>query len=244
MAKSKSRKVKKRRQSANRLLYMKERRRISNMVRRLRSKGYDISIADIAGNIPKRVTKQAIAKLQKIRSSQQALEQAQKKQTIKRIEISPPVEVTTSAPTMEEIAIQNFRDKFENYHSEVYKAINQWIDYVLKHFGEQALIDALDDIAYEGIELSSYGGYLIPPGDLELYLHKISHFIMGDENSDLQDLTQEVMNIIEAYNSDLTDYETEDWGSWSFTGSRKNIGTYSQLSQQEKLKLLKDLGLA
>lgn len=237
MAKSKKRKSRK--HSANRLLYMKERRRISNMVRRLRQKGNDISIKDIAGDIPKRVTKQAIHRLKQIKSSKQAFEIASKNRVIPKIQKPAPQPEIYA----EDLAIQNFRDKFSQYHAEVEAAINKWIDYVLDRYGEEALMEALDAIEYEGVELSSYGGYLIPPGDLELYLHKISHFIVVDGLDDLSAITEQVTQIISEYDNDLTDYETADWGSWSFTGTRSKIGLFSELPYEEKLQLLRELGL-
>lgn len=215
-----ARKRKKKKSSVNRLQYMKQRKRLSSMVSRLRKQGYDVNLATVAGDIPKRITKQAIQRLSNIRSS---------KELVKKLKLTKQQapQVTTKAPTLNDLIMQNFQDKFSNYHHAVQNVIMQWKDAVIETYGMQAFLDALEDADYEGIELSDYGGYLIPPEDLSLYLNRLTHFILPDKSDTRLDIfTSQVDQIINEYELTLPEYELEEYGSYYSKGSRGWAGHY------------------
>lgn len=217
MASKRKRKKASKRTSLIRQQYMKERRRVSSMVTRLRRKGYDVSLSDIVGDIPKRVTKKRLEEIQSITSSKVAL--SSYKETHKAE--PPKIEEKVTIMTADDYAILLFREQFEHHQVEVQAAVSKWINYVIKNFGKRALSEALDDIAYEGISLSDYGGYVIPIEDLALYLQKISHFIVGDKKGDLFELVNEVERIGQEYGTVIQDYDVEAYGSWHNKKSRR-----------------------
>lgn len=206
-------KRKKKTLSANRQLYMKERKRLTSMVSRLRKQGYEISLKDIAGDIPKRVTKKKIDDLKKIRSSKEIIKS--KKLTKKQKPKVQEIPVKEDIPSMDDIIIDNFKQKMSDYHPLVREAVYDWLNYIVDNFGMEELSYALDSAEYESIELATYGGYVVNPEDLSLYLHRLSHFILGNENTpDLLEITQKVEDIIQQYEVELSEVELSEYGSW------------------------------
>lgn len=206
MARGTKRRRKKR--TKNQQLYAKQRKRISSLVTRLRKKGYDVSLSDIAGQIPKRITKKEIERLSKIKRAKDVIKDFDL-QKITFDEVDIPI-------SDEDLIIQNFKDQFIDHARDVQDAVYSWMDYVIKEYGFEEFSDALDTAEYEGVNLSSYGGYLVDPGDLALYLHKLSHFIIGGENSPpLEELTNKVESIISNYTAIVDEAELSSFGSWN-----------------------------
>lgn len=204
MARKKRRRKKK---TVNQQLYAKQRKRLSSLVHRLRKKGYDVNLSDIAGQIPKRITKKEIERLSKIKRAKDVI----KDFNLQKITFDDVVIPISD----EDLIIQNFKDQFIDHAREVQDAVYSWMDYVIKEYGFEEFSDALDTAEYEGVNLSSYGGYLVDPGDLALYLHKLSHFIIGGENSPpLEELTNKVESIISNYTSIVDEAELSSFGSW------------------------------
>lgn len=189
--------------------YTAQRRRLSSMVSRLRKQGYEISLADIAGDIPKRVTKKQVRLLSEIRTSKEALQQ------FKKLKGRDPYKKAKKAIPRFVVANSVFDSKFSKFHVQVQAVINQWKNYILQNYGEQAFLDALADADFEGINLSDYGGYLIPPEDLSLYLHRLTHFVLGEKDSPpLQRIVEKVDDLILQYESYVSTAESLEWGSW------------------------------
>lgn len=206
MARGTKRRRKKR--TKNQQLYAKQRKRLSSLVNRLRKKGYDVNLSDIAGEIPKRITKKEIERLSKIKRAKDVIKDlGLQKITFEDVDI--PI-------SDEDLIIQNFKDQFVDHAKDVQDAVYSWMDYVIKEYGFEEFSDALDTAEYEGVNLSSYGGYLVDPGDLALYLHKLSHFIIGGENSPpLEELTNKVESIISNYTAIVDEAELSSFGSWN-----------------------------
>lgn len=205
MARGSKRRRKKK--TINQQLYAKQRKRLSSLVTRLRKQGYDVNLSDIAGQIPKRITKKEIERLSKIKRAKDVIKDLGiQKITFEEVDI--PI-------SDEDLIIQNFKDQFIDHARDVQDAVYSWMDYVIKEYGFEELSDALDTAEYEGVNLSSYGGYLVDPGDLALYLHKLSHFIIGGENSPpLEELTNKVESIISNYTAIVDEAELSSFGSW------------------------------
>lgn len=205
MARGSKRRRKKK--TINQQLYAKQRKRLSSLVTRLRKQGYDVSLADIAGKIPKRITKKEIERLSKIKRAKDVIKDFNlQKFTFDDVDI--PI-------SDEDLIIQNFKDQFIDHARDVQDAVYTWMDYVIKEYGFEEFSEALDTAEYEGVNLSSYGGYLVDPGDLALYLHKLSHFIIGGENSPpLEELTNKVESIISNYTAIVDEAELSSFGSW------------------------------
>lgn len=205
MARGTKRRRKKR--TKNQQLYAKQRKRLSSLVTRLRKQGYDVSLSDIAGQIPKRITKKEIERLSKIKRAKDVIKDlGLQKITFDDVDI--PI-------SDEDLIIQNFKDQFIDHAKDVQDAVYSWMDYVIREYGFEEFSDALDTADYEGVNLSSYGGYLVDPGDLALYLHKLSHFIIGGENSPpLEELTNKVESIISNYTAIVDEAELSSFGSW------------------------------
>lgn len=204
MARKKRRRKKK---TVNQQLYAKQRKRLSSLVHRLRKNGYDVNLSDIAGQIPKRITKKEIERLSKIKRAKDVI----KDFNLQKITFDDVVIPISD----EDLIIQNFKDQFIDHAREVQDAVYSWMDYVIKEYGFEEFSDALDTAEYEGVNLSSYGGYLVDPGDLALYLHKLSHFIIGGENSPpLEELTNKVESIISNYTAIVDEAELSSFGSW------------------------------
>lgn len=205
MARGTKRRRKKR--TKNQQLYAKQRKRLSSLVTRLRKQGYDVSLSDIAGQIPKRITKKEIERLSKIKRAKDVIKDlGLQKITFDDVDI--PI-------SDEDLIIQNFKDQFIDHAKDVQDAVYSWMDYVIREYGFEEFSDALDTAEYEGVNLSSYGGYLVDPGDLALYLHKLSHFIIGGENSPpLEELTNKVESIISNYTAIVDEAELSSFGSW------------------------------
>lgn len=200
-------KRRRKKRTKNQQLYAKQRKRISSLVTRLRKKGYDVSLSDIAGQIPKRITKKEIERLSKIKRAKDVIKDLGL-QKITFDEVDIPI-------SDEDLIIQNFKDQFIDHARDVQDAVYSWMDYVIKEYGFEEFSDALDTAEYEGVNLSSYGGYLVDPGDLALYLHKLSHFIIGGENSPpLEELTNKVESIISNYTAIVDEAELSSFGSW------------------------------
>lgn len=205
MARGTKRRRKKR--TKNQQLYSKQRKRLSSLVTRLRKQGYDVNLSDIAGQIPKRITKKEIERLSKIKRAKDVIKDlGLQKITFDDVDI--PI-------SDEDLIIQNFKDQFIDHAKDVQDAVYSWMDYVIREYGFEEFSDALDTAEYEGVNLSSYGGYLVDPGDLALYLHKLSHFIIGGENSPpLEELTNKVESIISNYTAIVDEAELSSFGSW------------------------------
>lgn len=205
MARGTKRRRKKR--TKNQQLYAKQRKRLSSLVTRLRKQGYDVNLSDIAGQIPKRITKKEIERLSKIKRA---------KDVIKDLDLQKITFDDVVIPISDEdLIIQNFKDQFIDHAKDVQDAVYSWMDYVIREYGFEEFSDALDTAEYEGVNLSSYGGYLVDPGDLALYLHKLSHFIIGGENSPpLEELTNKVESIISNYTAIVDEAELSSFGSW------------------------------
>lgn len=205
MARGTKRRRKKR--TKNQQLYAKQRKRLSSLVTRLRKQGYDVNLSDIAGQIPKRITKKEIERLSKIKRAKDVIKDlGLQKITFDDVDI--PI-------SDEDLIIQNFKDQFIDHAKDVQDAVYSWMDYVIREYGFEEFSDALDTAEYEGVNLSSYGGYLVDPGDLALYLHKLSHFIIGGENSPpLEELTNKVESIISNYTAIVDEAELSSFGSW------------------------------
>lgn len=200
-------KRRRKKRTKNQQLYAKQRKRLSSLVTRLRKQGYDVSLSDIAGKIPKRITKKEIERLSKIKRA---------KDVIKDLGLQKITFDDVDTPISEEdLIIQNFKDQFIDHAKDVQDAVYSWMDYVIREYGFEEFSDALDTAEYEGVNLSSYGGYLVDPGDLALYLHKLSHFIIGGENSPpLEELTNKVESIISNYTAIVDEAELSSFGSW------------------------------
>lgn len=213
MARKRSRKKKK--LSIPRQQYLKERKRLSSMVSRLRKKGYKISLRDVVGEIPKRITKKQVRLLQELRSQEQLLALIKKK-PIGGTPIKPkPIPGVPKEPTWEDVIYFNFLGQLDQYHPDVQSAIRKWLDYIIENFGMSELASALDTAEYENIYLSAYGGYIVNPEDLALYLHQLSHFVMGDDSTpDLEEITNEVEQIIFQYSQEVEEAELAEFGSW------------------------------
>lgn len=205
MARGTKRRRKKR--TKNQQLYAKQRKRLSSLVNRLRKKGYDVNLSDVAGEIPKRISKKEIERLSKIKRAKDVIKDlGLQKITFEDVDI--PI-------SDEDLIIQNFKDQFIDHARVVQDAVYSWMDYVIKEYGFEEFSEALDTAEYEGVNLSSYGGYLVDPGDLALYLHKLSHFIIGGENSPpLEELTNKVESIISNYTAIVDEAELSSFGSW------------------------------
>lgn len=200
-------KRRRKKRTKNQQLYAKQRKRLSSLVTRLRKQGYDVSLSDIAGKIPKRITKKEIERLSKIKRAKDVIKDlGLQKITFDDVDI--PI-------SDEDLIIQNFKDQFIDHAKDVQDAVYSWMDYVIREYGFEEFSDALDTAEYEGVNLSSYGGYLVDPGDLALYLHKLSHFIIGGENSPpLEELTNKVESIISNYTAIVDEAELSSFGSW------------------------------
>lgn len=200
-------KRRRKKRTKNQQLYAKQRKRLSSLVTRLRKQGYDVSLSDIAGQIPKRITKKEIKRLSKIKRAKDVIKDlGLQKITFDDVDI--PI-------SDEDLIIQNFKDQFIDHAKDVQDAVYSWMDYVIREYGFEEFSDALDTAEYEGVNLSSYGGYLVDPGDLALYLHKLSHFIIGGENSPpLEELTNKVESIISNYTAIIDEAELSSFGSW------------------------------
>lgn len=200
-------KRRRKKRTKNQQLYAKQRKRLSSLVTRLRKQGYDVSLSDIAGQIPKRITKKEIERLSKIKRAKDVIKDlGLQKITFDDVDI--PI-------SDEDLIIQNFKDQFIDHAKDVQDAVYSWMDYVIREYGFEEFSDALDTAEYEGVNLSSYGGYLVDPGDLALYLHKLSHFIIGGENSPpLEELTNKVESIISNYTAIIDEAELSSFGSW------------------------------
>lgn len=200
-------KRRRKKRTKNQQLYAKQRKRLSSLVTRLRKQGYDVNLSDIAGKIPKRITKKEIERLSKIKRA---------KDVIKDLGLQKITFDDVDIPISEEdLIIQNFKDQFIDHAKDVQDAVYSWMDYVIREYGFEEFSDALDTAEYEGVNLSSYGGYLVDPGDLALYLHKLSHFIIGGENSPpLEELTNKVESIISNYTAIVDEAELSSFGSW------------------------------
>lgn len=200
-------KRRRKKRTKNQQLYAKQRKRLSSLVTRLRKQGYDVSLSDIAGQIPKRITKKEIERLSKIKRAKDVIKDlGLQKITFDDVDI--PI-------SDEDLIIQNFKDQFIDHAKDVQDAVYSWMDYVIREYGFEEFSDALDTAEYEGVNLSSYGGYLVDPGDLALYLHKLSHFIIGGENSPpLEELTNKVESIISNYTAIVDEAELSSFGSW------------------------------
>lgn len=205
MARRTKRRRKKR--TKNQQLYAKQRKRLSSLVTRLRKQGYDVNLSDIAGKIPNRITKKEIERISKIKRAKDVIKDlGLQKITFEDVDI--PI-------SDEDLIIQNFKDQFIDHARDVQDAVYTWMDYVIKEYGFEEFSDALDTAEYEGVNLSSYGGYLVDPGDLALYLHKLSHFIIGGENSPpLEELTNKVESIISNYTAIVDEAELSSFGTW------------------------------
>lgn len=200
-------KRRRKKRTKNQQLYAKQRKRLSSLVTRLRKQGYDVSLSDIAGQIPKRITKKEIERLSKIKRAKDVI----KDLGLQKITFDDVVIPISD----EDLIIQNFKDQFIDHAKDVQDAVYSWMDYVIREYGFEEFSDALDTAEYEGVNLSSYGGYLIDPGDLALYLHKLSHFIIGGENSPpLEELTNKVESIISNYTAIVDEAELSSFGSW------------------------------
>lgn len=201
-------KRRRKKKTINQQLYAKQRKRLSSLVTRLRKQGYDVSLEHIAGKIPKRITKKEIERLSKIRRAKDVI----KDFNLQKITFDDDVDIPISD---EDLIIQNFKDQFIDHARDVQDAVYSWMNYVIEEYGFQEFSDALDTAEYEGVNLSSYGGYLVDPGDLALYLHKLSHFIIGNENSPpLEELTNKVESIISNYTAIVDEAELSSFGSW------------------------------
>lgn len=200
-------KRRRKKRTKNQQLYAKQRKRLSSLVTRLRKQGYDVSLSDIAGQIPKRITKKEIERLSKIKRAKDVI----KDLGLQKITFDDVVIPISD----EDLIIQNFKDQFIDHAKDVQDAVYSWMDYVIREYGFEEFSDALDTAEYEGVNLSSYGGYLVDPGDLALYLHKLSHFIIGGENSPpLEELTNKVESIISNYTAIVDEAELSSFGSW------------------------------
>lgn len=200
-------KRRRKKRTKNQQLYAKQRKRLSSLVTRLRKQGYDVNLSDIAGKIPKRITKKEIERLSKIKRAKDVIKDlGLQKITFDDVDI--PI-------SDEDLIIQNFKDQFIDHAKDVQDAVYSWMDYVIREYGFEEFSDALDTAEYEGVNLSPYGGYLVDPGDLALYLHKLSHFIIGGENSPpLEELTNKVESIISNYTAIVDEAELSSFGSW------------------------------
>lgn len=200
-------KRRRKKRTKNQQLYAKQRKRLSSLVTRLRKQGYDVSLSDIAGQMPKRITKKEIERLSKIKRAKDVI----KDLGLQKITFDDVVIPISD----EDLIIQNFKDQFIDHAKDVQDAVYSWMDYVIREYGFEEFSDALDTAEYEGVNLSSYGGYLVDPGDLALYLHKLSHFIIGGENSPpLEELTNKVESIISNYTAIVDEAELSSFGSW------------------------------
>lgn len=207
-----ARKRKKRKLSPARQEYLKQRKRLSSMVSRLRRKGYDISLSDIAGAIPQRVTTAAVRRLASIRTSERALEEATRN---KRKKKTPSGGIIITVNDLNRIKRSNFISQFSSYHPQVQEAIHKWVDYIETNYGLDELIAAIDEADYENITLSDYGGYLIPPEDLSLYLHQLTHFVMsGVDSPPLSSILAEIELILNQYEEYASSADIADFGSW------------------------------
>lgn len=212
-----AKKRKKRKLSDTRQEYMKQRRRLSSMVSRLRKKGQNITLNDIAGPIPTRITKKAVQNLAKIKTQEQAIK------AIKRRDIKAPTPVPIGGkiPNSDAIALRILFENFSTHHEKVQKAIHKYLKYIIDEVGESELVDALDDLDYEGIYLPDYGGYLIEPSELSKYLQQLTHFISYKELDDLKNMLQKVNDIIAQYEEEVSEAEAREWGSWRKGRRRK-----------------------
>lgn len=182
------------------------------MVTRLRRKGYIISLSDIAGAIPQRVTTAAVRRLASIRTSERALKEAIRN---KRKKKTPSGGIIITVNDLNRIKRFNFISQFSSYHPQVQEAIHKWVNYVETNYGLDELIAAIDEADYENITLSDYGGYLIPPEDLSLYLHQLTHFVMsGVDSPPLSSLLSEIELIINQYEEYASSADIADFGSW------------------------------
>lgn len=218
--KRKKKRIKKRKVSQVRQEYMRERRRLSYTVSSLRKRGYMVDLSDIAGEIPKRVTRKAVEKLKKIRGYKAALSEIQRRSSeaikqrsskSKQASVNAPFEIINET----DLTIMVFREKFKDYHVEVSSIVSKWITYVESNFGREELASAIESASEDGIELSSYGGYLIPSDDLALYLQRLSHYVYSSNGNSLQDLIDYTEEIVGDYAESISDAEAAEWGTWA-----------------------------
>ena len=197
-----------RRKGYTRERYMKERRRVQNLIYKLRKRGYNITSDSVLKNIPTSGYSGATKRLEKIRTQ---LDIA--KQYLGEEKLRPPRPVASNAavsmPKWYDIEMISLKEQISQLDDVPAKFLNKYIDMAEKEVGRERLMEAIKYLEdQEGLKVTYKFKY--DPALFQRYLWEVTRFIdMSDEEA--EKVWDEYETLIGEYRDAVGDYEYEDY---------------------------------
>lgn len=197
-----------RRKGYTRERYMKERRRVQNLIYKLRKRGYNITSDSVLKNIPTGGYSSATKRLEKIRTQ---LDIAKQYLGEEMLRAPRPVasNTTVSMPKWYDIEMISLKEQISQFDDVPAKFLNKYIDMAEKEVGRERLMDAIKYLEdQEGLKVTYKFNY--DPALFQRYLWEVTRFIdMSDEEA--EKVWDEYETLIGEYRDAVGDYEYEDY---------------------------------
>lgn len=188
--------------------YMRERRRVQNMIYRLRNRGYDLNPSDVLHNIPKQNFASATKRLEQFRSQLDLAKKFLGEDTIR------PPRANTNAqaniPTWYDIEYGNLRAQMNELLDSVpEKYLTKYLDMAEKIVGREKLMESIKYLEdEEGIKVTYKFNY--NPALFQRYLWEITRNI--DMTSEQRDkIWSDYETLLGEYQDVVGDYDDEDY---------------------------------
>lgn len=199
----------KRKTEYTRQRYLKERRRVQNLVYKLRNRGYYLNPTDVLHAIPKKNFASATKRLEEIRSQMDLANKYLGTDTIK-----PPRPRDTSRP----VDLPAWYDKeywtlrvqiAENLHDVPAKFLNQYINMAEKVVGREKLMESIKYLEdEEGVKVTYEMNY--KPALFQRYLWEVTRNL-DMTRSQYEKVWDEYETLIGEYQEAMGGYDDEDY---------------------------------
>ena len=178
--------------------YMRERKRVQNLIYKLNKEGYAFNPYDILGGVPETIKYEDINEL-KVMCSRAEIYQ--------EYEYLLQAEDGEYIPTEYEIAFQNFESLFAEIDPIITQFYLEYTQAVIDEYGLEILMQAIEQAEDEGIELTINGSDVeqIMQEVGEYFLKLAYRFSSGNDDKDMA---------FQAGIMSLFDRHIENWQSW------------------------------
>lgn len=188
--------------------YMKERRRVQNLIYKLRKRGYNITSDSVLKNIPTGGYSSATKRLEKIRTQLDIAKQYLGEESLRA---PRPVasNASVSMPKWYDIEMISLKEQISQLDDVPAKFLNKYIDMAEKEVGRERLMEAIKYLEdQEGLKVTYKFKY--DPALFQRYLWEVTRFIdMSDEEA--EKVWDEYETLIGEYRDAVGDYEFEDY---------------------------------
>lgn len=201
--------------------YSRQRKRVSNILVRMRTKGYDVTMRELFGQVPQDIMQEDIDYLSSIRSMTDVLEAT--KETAQQIEF-PRVSMNEPVPTYE-ISLFNYFAQFEDMElisPEIAEMVGSFHDHMFSMFTREEFAQAVEEAQNEeGIEFGRLERYNLVPAiqyfnTIKVHLEQFIEPTSGQSyNEAWSEFNEKFIDLLESYRDDWYErtgkhYDLED----------------------------------